>query len=341
MNTNKWFDYFIVNGLINEQAILLSTYASSLNDKGLPIIFEADHLAKLIGIDAAYVSKVVRMSSMFYRSFDIEKRSGGKRNIDSPYPKLAYIQDWIKVNILDTLTVSEHSFSYVKGRSIIGNAKCHVGSKELLKLDLVNFFKHISEHSVSQIFTQVGYTQKLSLQFAKICCVDGSLPQGASTSPVLSNLVLKDLDYNLVKISKKYNLNYSRYADDLTFSGNSISNEAKEDIRYSIKSFDFIVNEKKFRHLVGDKRKIVTGLCVNGLEVRVPKRDRREFRKSSHYLLINGYRQFNGDKGELSPLYIDKIIGKGQYILNVEPMNKYVKETLNKLIHLRKTFLQQ
>jgi RNA-directed DNA polymerase len=339
MNKNRWLPYFSEQGLCLEQATLLSKYAVTLEEQYLPVIFELEHLSNLLGIDFPYLKGVVRSSCIFYRSFHLNKRSGGERLINSPYPKLAYIQDWIKTNLLDKLDVSDNAYAYVKGRCNIDNARHHVGKVELLKLDLEDFFGHIKEDSVTLIFESLGYSNKLSKQLSKICCINGCLPQGACTSPVLSNLILREMDLDLSTISIENKFKYSRYADDIFFSADVISKEVINEIRNIIKSYGFVVNEKKVRHIVGNKRKVITGLCVDNSRVRVTKRDRREFRKIAYYLLKNGISQFNGDKGELSPLYIDQVIGKAQYILNVETDNDYVKVTLEKLLELRKRFL--
>ena len=335
----KWLFFFHSNDLNPNQAHLLADYANTLESRGLPVIFEINHLSKLLGVELSLLSRITGVSNKFYRSFFIPKKSGDFRTIKAPYPKLAYIQKWIKTNILEKLEVNEHAFAYRKGRSNIDNAKQHVGSSELLKLDLTNFFHDISIKQVRELFRDLGYSDKVSYQLAKLCCLKGHIPQGAPTSPIISNLVLRKLDIKLSCIARNQGLIYSRYADDIFFSGLRVTETLVNEVKKTIEEFDFSINNKKFKVLRCRERKIITGLCVSSNRVRVPKKQRREYRKSAYYLIKNGVEQFNGERGELNPLYIDEIIGKGSYILTVEPENEYVRATIKQLALLKKKLL--
>ncbi|ABZ75089.1 RNA-directed DNA polymerase (Reverse transcriptase) [Shewanella halifaxensis HAW-EB4] len=279
------------------------------------------------------------VSNLFYRQFPLKKRSGGIRTIESPYPKLAYVQRWIKNHILEIKPISSNALAYVQGSSHIENAKRHIGAKELLKIDLVDFFEYIKLSTVKSIFTECGYTEKVSHQLAKLCTLRDRLPQGAPSSPVISNLVLVELDKRLQSISKKHELVYTRYADDLCFSGHAISDEFFSLVKDEIESEGFVVNQNKSGVVRGHKRKLITGLVVSEYGVRVPKKMRREYRKQAHYMLKNGIEQLNGNMGMLNPLHIDEVIGKGQYILSVEPGNAYVKDSLCMLLKLKNKLL--
>ena len=336
--SNRWFEYLITH-FSHEQAKLLDSYATTLELNSIPIIFEVDHLSRLLGIEFALLSRMIGASNLFYRHFSIPKRSGSIRLIESPYPKLIYVQQWIKSNILDTRPVSNLAFAYVKGGSHINNAKQHIGAKELLKIDLVNFFEHITFSSVKEVFRECGYSDKLSHQLAKLCCNRERLPQGSPTSPTISNIIFLELDNKLESLAKKHNIIYTRYADDICFSGELVSEEFYSIVRSLIESEGFHINKKKSKILKSNHRKVVTGLVVSGPTIRVPKKYRREYRKESYYLLKNGINQFNGNIDEFNPLYIDEIIGKGQYILTVEPDNEYVKNSLSQLSELKKEIL--
>ncbi|NOU49825.1 RNA-directed DNA polymerase [Pseudoalteromonas sp. JBTF-M23] len=276
------------------------------------------------------------VSSYFYRSFSIKKRSGGARNIKLPYPKLKYIQQWIKQEILDNLTVDENAFAYVKGKSNIENAKLHIGSNELLKLDIKDFFGNVKVESIESIFRSCGYTDDVSYLLARLCTCFGFLPQGAPTSPTLSNLVLQALDKNLAHFANINSLTFSRYADDIFLSGKLITKEIKQDAVEIVEKSGLPINHNKTKIIRGNTCKIITGLIVTDSTVRVPKKIRREFRKNSFFMLKNKSSQMDGSRAKLNPLLIDEIIGVGNYIIRVEPSNKYVESVLGELQELKK-----
>lgn len=331
----QWTSFLVSKGISVEQSELLANYTEQLTKSGFPVIFELEHLAVLLGVEKNYLYRVMYKSREFYRTFKIGGKEK-KRLINSPYPILSYVQSWIKKHILENIEVSEQAYGYVKSRSILDNAKLHLGCSQLLKLDLKDFFGHISTYDVKRVFLDVGFTPKLSYQMAKICCVDDCLPQGAPSSPILSNLIMRELDKELANLSKYHNIKFSRYADDLAFSGELIPSSFIAMVVKIIESYDFILNHKKFVHKKTGQRKMVTGLCITGDKVRALKKTRREFRQKHHYLMLNKEKSFNGDYGELDVLYLDKIIGLGRFIKFIEPNNTFVSKAVEDLVSLKK-----
>lgn len=332
---NRWLDYLSSNGVQKKQASILAEYADNLVKSNLPVIFEIEHLSNLLGIELSLLSRMSGASSLFYRDFCIPKRRGGVREIYSPYPKLAYVQLWIKGNILERLPISDNAYAYTKGRSHIQNARAHIGARELLKIDVKDFFSKINTLLIRQVFLNCGYTDNVASVLSNLCSYYGVLPQGASTSPILSNIILKKLDYDLQHIAERYSLIFTRYADDITFSGNSISEDVRNEVIQYIERFGLPVNEDKVHLLKPKDKKIVTGLIVTDNSLRVSKKMRRAYRQESYYLIKNGENQFDGTTKPLKPLYLDEVIGKGSYILQVEPENDYVRNTLRELSKLK------
>lgn len=333
---SPWYEFFLKNNIGSRQATALSEYASRLDGNGVPVIFEMKHFSKILGLEFSLLSRMCGVNSYFYRAFYIKKRRGGVRVIQSPYPKLSYVQGWIKDNILDKNRVNKHAFAYSKGKSHIDNAKCHIGSSELLKIDLENFFDQISISAVQGIFLRLGYTENISFKLAKLCTLRDTLPQGAPSSPAISNIFLYELDNILASYSEINKLTYTRYADDIVFSGERISNESIVDIKKYITSYGLKINEKKSRLVKGAQRKIVTGILVGDTDVRVPKKLKRQYRAQAFNIIKNGFSVFDGSIGKPNPLYIDEVFGKGQYILSVEPWNKKVVEFQSSLRELMK-----
>jgi retron-type reverse transcriptase len=213
----------------------------------------------------------------------------------------------------------------------------HLNSEELLKVDITNFFGSITLERVISIFKNIGYSNSLSFHLASICCHKGVLPQGACTSPIISNIIAKRLDRRLATLAEKLGLVYSRYADDITISGNRIPKSFKNYIEMIIEDEGFSINNKKTVFKKKGQKKIVTGLCVTGADVRVSKEYRREFRKDAHFLLKNGISEFNGEHGKFDPMYVDRLIGRANFILAVEPKNEFVKNILPRLHFFKKS----
>lgn len=178
-----WFDFFEQNNIPPDQKNVFLAYIERLLKNNTPIIFEFNHLARLLGFDTKTLANITNCTEKSYRTFSIPKRRGGSRTIASPYPALSHCQRWLYENVLKNIDQGKHSYAYCSGRSIIDNAALHLNSEELLKVDIINFFGSIELKRVIAIFKSLGYTNSLSFHLASICCYKGVLPQGACTKP--------------------------------------------------------------------------------------------------------------------------------------------------------------
>ena len=201
----------------------------------------------------------------WWREFSIPKRSGGVRQIIAPRSPLKQIQKWILSNILMKVKggTTQYAYGFVKGKSIVDNAKPHVGKKIILNIDIKDFFPSIKIKRVEHLFRSFGYTWRLSKLLAGLCTFKGFLPQGAPTSPAISNMICRKLDLRLAKFCEKHDLTYTRYADDITISGNYDVLKFKNVIMSIIEDEGFKVSHKKLRVTGRGKAQIVTGLVVN------------------------------------------------------------------------------
>ena len=154
----------------------------------------------------------------YYRRHTIPKQSGGTRSIYEPNKTLKKIQRRIDHDILKSAPVSDYAFAYVQGRNVIDNARPHVKNPVLLKLDIHRFFNNIHFQAVFDIFKNMGHSMEFSRLFAGLTTIDDFLPQGAPTSPALSNIYLKEFDEEIGNYCKEKGIAYTRYSDDLTFS---------------------------------------------------------------------------------------------------------------------------
>lgn len=220
-----------------------------------------------------------------YVSFSIPKKSGGVRTLSSPHRTLAVAQKWILREILDRLSTEPAAHGFVAGRNILSNAKPHVGKQVVVNMDLENFFPGISFARVRAMFHRIGYSPSVATILALLCTEcprrtavfkgqtflvatgPRGLPQGACTSPAISNQVVRRLDRRLQGLAKRMELTYTRYADDITFSGNeqlqSRVGYVMACIRHVAQDEGLSVNEKKSRVLRKSTSQSVTGLVVN------------------------------------------------------------------------------
>lgn len=330
MNKEKIIEF--INKRITNQEIKVKyfSYIKNCYAKNIPIIFNLNHFQKILGIKKEIILSIL-FSDKYYREFTIPKRNGKLRKIDSPYPVLLMIQRWILDNILSTIALNNAATGFIKNKSIKDNAFVHVGKKCLLKMDIKDFFPSISLNRIICIFKNLGYPHKISYFLAKLCCKDNHLPQGAPTSPYISNIIAKRLDIRLKALSKKCNLAYTRYADDIAFSGDYISSKHIKHVYTIITSEGFIPNIEKTRLVIGNGKKIITGLSISNDKLTIPRKKKRELRKNAFYILLNGLEKYSQITKKYDPIFLERLIGKYTFWKFIEPDNEYVKNTLIKL----------
>ncbi len=288
-----------------------------------------------MGIKRSELACIVNSPEKYHRTFHIPKRKGGKRLIVSPYPSLLSCQNWIYKNILINQPVHENAHGFVPGRSIITNAKEHLSKKVLLKMDLKDFFPSIPINWVMNYFMSIGYAKNVAFYLSSLCCYDGHLSQGSSTSPYLTNILLNNLDKRLNSLSRSYELTYTRYADDLTFSGLYIPCSFIEVVNRIVDEYGLTVNTKKTRLHLKPGQRIVTGISVAGESLKIPRKTKRDIRQEIHYIKRYGYLSHISKEKINHPYYLDSIIGKLGFWLQVEPENKFANSARQYLRELQ------
>lgn len=258
----------------------------------------------------------------YYRC-QIPKAAGGVRNLYVPTFFLQKEQRYIMDTILSALPVDDHAYAYRKGISMADCAKPHVGQDVLIHLDIKNFFGSVTENMVYEtLFSETGYNKALCRLLARLCCLYGSLPQGAVTSPMLSNIVFRKCDIALARLADRHHMAYTRYSDDLFFSGGQAVNvkdflkEASETLLH----FGFKLNEEKTKVRRRQHRQEVLGLTVND-RVQVNRGYRRKLMQELYYLERFG-QNCVGALAEGDYLkYMQKLQGKLAYVLHIDPDN--------------------
>ncbi|MCW1922232.1 reverse transcriptase family protein [Luteolibacter arcticus] len=255
----------------------------------------------------AYGRKVAKFSH--YRRFLMPKKTGGHRLISAPMPRLKQAQHWILEQILNKVQVHEAAHGFLRERSILTNASPHVGASLVINLDLRDFFPNITWPRVFGLFHALGYSRSVATIFAQLCTeppveeveLDGQtwqvatgvrhLPQGAPTSPAITNLLCRRFDARMAGIARKHGFAYTRYADDLTFSSKSGDRDAGRkvlwQVRRVIEEEGFHLHPDKLRTLGKGRRHDVTGLTVNE-SLSVPRNDVRNFKALLHRMEKSG-----------------------------------------------------
>lgn len=299
-----------------------------------PVVLSIRHLAQIVDVDLRVLRTMINHPSSFYYEYSIPKRSGGCRQIASPYPALLRVQRWINDNILSKIPVHESAKGFVKGLSIVDNASPHLGHATVLKTDIKDFFPSIGINRVRLIFKRLGYRKKIAFALASLCCLDGSLPQGAATSPTISNIILKRLDARMEGLASRFGLVYTRYADDLTFSGGDIPARIIKYITDIISDEGFYVNIGKTKILRSGSQQIITGVSVSSGVIKLPREAKREIRKNVHHVLKNGLIAHLNHIGNFDPIYVERLLGKLYFWKSIEPENKFVEEYIPKMKHM-------
>lgn len=336
---NEWKKFFKNSGISVDLANLYLKYCEKLINKNLPIIFEHEHLSHLLGRTTLYLNSVVFSQESHYRHFNIKKRSGGLREIDVPYPALLEIQYWIYNNILENVKFNYCAHGFARKKSIVTNAKIHLNQTELLKIDLLDFFPSISKDRVIALFKRLGYTTEVSYFLGSLCCLNESLPQGAPTSPVLSNIISIKLDKRLLAFCKKFDLKYTRYADDIAISGSKIPTKLFDYVKTIIEDEGFKVNESKTKFYKNKGRRILTGVSINTDQLKAPKEYKKKLFQELFYIDKFGLSSHIAKKKIRIPYYINSLLGKLNYVLHIEPTNGKALEYRKKLLELEKEII--
>lgn len=296
------------------------SYATRLLDEGLPVIFDIKHLSLLLGIDPYTFGELFySIDNSGYHEMEIPKKSGGMRKLSVPTVDLKYIQRWILDNILSNIHISEYANGFVEGKSIVTNAVGHIGAECVINLDIKDFFPSISYEQVFYIFRYYGYTKQLSYILAKLCTYKGSLPQGSPASPYITNILCLKMDKRLGGLAKKYAAVYTRYADDITFSGAKGIKSLLPAAQKIIIEEGFVVNSQKTHTACRHQRQEVTGLIINDGTLKIPKEYKRKLRQEIYYCKRYGVCEHQEKTGKKYAFFREHLYGKAYFIHMVEP----------------------
>lgn len=252
--------------------------AQRLYAKRLPPLADTSALPYIFGVSPKLFSAMGRAPARYYRRFSRAKRGGGSRDIEAPRRFLKVIQRWINEHVLSSVELPPCVLGFVRGSNIFDNGKLHTDGKNLMVVDIRDFFPSVQRKEIDGLFNDLGFPPPVAKQLGSLCSYDERLPQGAPTSPAIANGVFRAADAKLAKLATSWDCEYSRYADDLAFSGPK--NFTKADVKRVetvVKRYGFAINPSKTRRIGPGGCQIVTGLVVN-ITAQPPRWKRRLWR---------------------------------------------------------------
>lgn len=301
-----------------------------------PFIYDTYQLAHQLSVTHKTLFELSKNTKKHYKLLMLRKHNGGLRYINAPDSQLKKVQLRILNSILSKIEVSPYATAYIKGKNLKDNAAPHVGHKYIFKMDITDFFGSISYlQVVSAAFNSNRFPKQIGAILTSLCCLDEYLPQGAPTSPALSNIVMKNFDDILGDWCEKRNIVYTRYCDDLTFSADfPLYGKVYHKVEKMLYIRGFEINESKTKSISNSSSQRVTGLTVNE-KVSIPNEYKRQLRQEIYYVLKFGLSAsiLRGDKKEFmnngkpdADKFYNHIMGKLNYVLQIEPQNKWFNE---------------
>lgn len=304
----------------------LGSDVEKLQQAKLPVFDTPLQLAEAMGISLgelrflSFNREVSKVSH--YVRFKVAKKSGGERQISAPMSRLKQAQYWILQQVLALLPVHSAVHGFYPQRSIVSNAQPHTAKAVVVNFDIQDFFPSICYRRIKGLFVSMGYAEAVATVLALLCSeaevlrveLDGEyyfvaqgerhLPQGAPSSPMLTNLLCRRLDGRLHGMARKLGFVYTRYADDMSFSADSVDNlnALLHWVKKIVREEGFDIHPNKTRIMRSSRRQEVTGLVVNNAQLSISRQQLRRFRALLHQLESQGVegKRWNGNPDVLS-----------------------------------------
>lgn len=258
-----------------------------------------------------------------YKVYRIRKRNGQYRTIYEPNNILKQIQKRILCNILNNKSISKYTKAYYRGASLKENAVKHINKELILKLDIKDFFENITFFNVYDSSFPIEYFPKsVGMLLTYLCTYNNHLPQGSPTSAYISNLVMKEFDDEIGSWCDENNISYTRYSDDMTFSGNFNPKYVIEKVRKMLYKLGLSLNNDKIHVINKSQSQSVTGIIVNE-RIQTSKKYRSKIRQEIYYIKKYSIKShlkkcninINYEK------YLNSLYSKILYVLQIDPTN--------------------
>jgi RNA-directed DNA polymerase len=298
------------------------------------IIMEINNLLNLsdrIGIKWLVLSEMLNNIDKEYKKAFISKKKGGKRFLSIPSDRLRYCQEFILRQILEHREVNDCAHGFVNDKTIFTNAKQHIISSYCINIDIENFFGSTTWKQVYYVFNTVfGFNKSVSIALTTLTTFENGLPQGACTSPYISNIVCENLDERILKYSLKNNYTYTRYADDITISSGEVMDFSKVLFvtQNIIESCGYKVNFSKTKKFTKTNNIQITGLVIVDGVIKVPRKYIKKIKQELYFIKKFGVVN-HIQKMEIENMYYkEHLLGKINYLKNIdeEQYKKFIIE---------------
>lgn len=308
--------------------------------RGLPFLYDTHQLAAFLQMNRKRLFDLANHAHEHYNRVELAQKNGKIRVLHVPDGALKAVQHQIQRNILMHFLPSPYATAYIRRRNLVDNAAPHVGKRYLLKLDITDFFGSIQFAQVyHSAFCTPYFPKQVGVLLTRLCCWKGVLPQGAPTSPALSNLVMKDFDTHLGDWCQRHAIAYTRYCDDMTFSADRPLYMVYQKVQTMLERMGFSLNEDKTCFVTRASRQSVTGLTVNET-VSVSRPYKRRLRQELYYAQKFGLEDslrhtqrgefFTGDTPDVER-YGNHLLGQVGFVLQVEGENRWFQHAWNAL----------
>ena len=280
---------------------------------------ELSSIEKDLGFSAKTLYGLSNSLEKHYHTVYLPKSDGSKRKLSVPDLILKPVQKSIADNILIQYPISKYAKAYKPGSSIQKNARPHVGKKKILKLDIEGFFDHILYSRVKDtVFYEEKYSESIRILLTMLCYYNDSLPQGAPTSPAITNIIMYDFDETVGAFCNEKNIAYTRYCDDMTFSGCFDEREIISFVKGELRKLGLFLKNRKTAVISASKRQVVTGIVVNE-KMNVTKDYKKTIRQEIYYIKKFGLDELLKRLG---------ISDKQQYVLSLKGQIAFVLQTI-------------
>jgi len=244
-----------------------------------------ENISSVLGLAPQHLFSLVASSEFSYADAEIPKASGdGTRQIKIPNKALKGAQKLILREILLQVRVDDAAHAYEQGRSVLTACKRLVGCKAIVRVDIADFFPSISFRRVFGLFRSLDFRDDEAFILSRLTTLEDKLPQGAPTSPKISNIIFRSLDRSLRRLAETWDMEYLRYSDDLFFVNERNFNHPDfvEKCRAVISGGGFTINDDKTKFYARGVPRKTLGLLTHGETIAIPGAVRRKMRSAFH-----------------------------------------------------------
>ena len=289
---------------------------------------EFSSLVNDLGFSGKALYSVSNRVHKYYHPVKIPKGNGEFRQLYVPDDFLKSIQRSINDKLLCREEISPYATAYRPGGSTKVNANPHIGKPVLLKLDIRHFFDHLIYPIVKdKAFPAERYSEQNRVLLSLLCVYMDALPQGAPTSPTISNIIMKEFDNVVGSWCSDNGIAYTRYCDDMTFSGDFDPRPVIQRVKFELKKMGLFLNDKKTVIVRKGQKHSVTGIIVIE-RLSVPSEYKKQLRQEMYYCMKFGIQSHLNSIGcgESKEKYILTLLGRINYVLSVEPQNEQMQK---------------